>query len=285
MTNALRDYKPKLITYAWKLEEPWVLASLTFIGQSPEDYESQNQVDGITFSEGGSLMEIRAYEQISPAEDALGREGGGMNTRSDIQQEMEDEDIHHIAQEATQKLLVIGYGRHGKDTVCEILRDHHGYRFTSSSRFVFEECIWKSLWCARYPDKEACYEDRGNHRDKWFNMIAEYNTPDKSRTVTGMFAEGYNIYCGLRSREEFEASRHLFDKIVWVDRHMFQAPEPSSSMELTAADATHILDNNGTLQDLERNVAKLVGEAKEPRVSGHRDSLGATPPATSLLLP
>jgi hypothetical protein len=135
----------------------------------------------------------------------------------------------------TQKLLVIGYGRHGKDTVCEILRDQHGYSFISSSRFVFEECIWKSLWCARYPDKETCYEDRGNHRNKWFNMIAEYNTPDKSRTVTGMFAQGYSIYCGLRSREEFEATRHLFDKILWVDRHMFQAPEPSSSMELTTS--------------------------------------------------
>lgn len=61
----------------------------------------------------------------------------------DIQQEMEDEDIHHIAQEAepNQKLLVIGYGRHGKDTVCEILRDQHGYSFTSSSSFVDRKSV------------------------------------------------------------------------------------------------------------------------------------------------
>tara|TARA_B110000908_G_scaffold170039_1_gene228527 strand:+ start:3037 stop:3630 length:594 start_codon:yes stop_codon:yes gene_type:complete len=157
-----------------------------------------------------------------------------------------------------QKLLVMGYGRHGKDTVCEILRDRHGYRFISSSRFVFEECIWNSMWCARYPDKESCYDDRGNNREQWFNMIAEYNTPDKSRTVTGMFAKGYSIYCGLRSRDEFNATRHLFDKIIWVDRADHIPPEPQSSMELHSLDATHILDNNGTLQDLERAVAKLA---------------------------
>jgi len=33
------------------------------------------------------------------------------------------------------KLLVIGHGRHGKDTVCEILRDKYGFSFESSSQF------------------------------------------------------------------------------------------------------------------------------------------------------
>ena len=54
------------------------------------------------------------------------------------------------------KLLVIGHGRHGKDTVCEMLRDSYGYTFESSSKFcsnkreffamqntgVFDYCIW-----------------------------------------------------------------------------------------------------------------------------------------------
>jgi hypothetical protein len=51
--------------------------------------------------------------------------------------------------------------------------------------------------------------------------------------------------------------------VVWVDRSMFQAPEPSSSMELTADDATHLLDNNGTLQDLEHNVERLMALGAE----------------------
>jgi hypothetical protein len=162
-----------------------------------------------------------------------------------------------------QKLLVIGHGRHGKDTVCEILRDDYGYKFISSSHFVCNEVIWDDWGVWNYTDKTLCYADRGNHRPLWADMISKYNTPDKSRTATEMLAAGYGIYCGMRMRDELEASRHLFNKVVWVDRSMFQAPEPSSSMELTADDATHILDNNGTLQDLERVVANFVALGAE----------------------
>jgi hypothetical protein len=188
-----------------------------------------------------------------------------MNPSADIRQEIEDEDIHHIAQCATraQKLLVIGHGRHGKDTVCEILRDDYGFSFISSSRFVLDEAIWNDWGAARYADKEACYSDRGNNRALWFNMIASYNTPDKTRTVTGMFAQGYSIYCGLRSRDELNATRHLFDKIVWVDRSLRLPSEVALSMELSKQDATHILDNNGSLQDLRHSVAKLMSLESE----------------------
>ena len=31
------------------------------------------------------------------------------------------------------KLMVMGYGRHGKDTVCEILKEKYGMTFKSSS--------------------------------------------------------------------------------------------------------------------------------------------------------
>ena len=41
-----------------------------------------------------------------------------------------------------KKLLVIGHGRHGKDTVCEILRDHYGYTFESSSQFCSKLFIY-----------------------------------------------------------------------------------------------------------------------------------------------
>jgi hypothetical protein len=163
----------------------------------------------------------------------------------------------------TQKLLVIGHGRHGKDTVCEILRDDYGFSFISSSRFVLDEAIWNDWGASRYADKEACYKDRGNNRALWFDMIAAYNTPDKTRTVTGMFAQGYSIYCGLRSRDELNATRHLFDKIVWVDRELRLPPEIPLSMELSKQDATHLLDNNETLQELKRNVKRLMALGAE----------------------
>jgi len=40
------------------------------------------------------------------------------------------------------KLLIIGHGRHGKDTVCEILRDKYNLQvFESSSRFCSKRFI------------------------------------------------------------------------------------------------------------------------------------------------
>ena len=44
-----------------------------------------------------------------------------------------------------KKLLVIGHGRHGKDTVCEILRDEFGYTFESSSQFCSKLFIYDDL--------------------------------------------------------------------------------------------------------------------------------------------
>jgi len=43
------------------------------------------------------------------------------------------------------KLLVIGHGRHGKDTVCEILRDKYDYSFESSSQFCSKLFIYDQL--------------------------------------------------------------------------------------------------------------------------------------------
>ena len=43
------------------------------------------------------------------------------------------------------KLLVIGNARHGKDTVCDILREEFGYSFRSSSDFCAEKFIYAEL--------------------------------------------------------------------------------------------------------------------------------------------
>lgn len=164
-----------------------------------------------------------------------------------------------------KKLLIIGHGRHGKDTVAEILRDYHGREFVSSSLFCagfVRKYLWNSLTCDEvYYDDEDCFSDRHSYRDEWFKAISEYNTPDKSRTAREMLEQGNDIYVGMRSREEFESCKRdkLFDCVVWVDRsdHLFS--EPSSSMELDKEDADLIIDNNSTKIALWLKVLMLVG--------------------------
>jgi len=157
------------------------------------------------------------------------------------------------------KLLVLGYGRHGKDTFAELLRDMHEFRFVSSSEFVGRECLWETWGRDRYPDFDAMYADRHNHRTTWMQLISAYNSHDKTRTARTMLERGYDMYVGMRRFDELEASRDLFDQVVWVDRSEHQPPE-TGSMDITRENARPdlIIDNNGTLEDLRAEVSDVI---------------------------
>jgi len=158
------------------------------------------------------------------------------------------------------KLLVIGHGRHGKDTVCEILRDSYGYTFESSSKFCSKLFIYKDLKHKYgYTNEEECYADRHNHRQEWYEAICDYNVPDPARLGREMFAE-YDIYCGLRNKKEFQAMTNtgVFDYCVWVDRSDYLPPEAKTSMSLEQWMSDFTIDNNGTLADLEFNLRALM---------------------------
>lgn len=158
------------------------------------------------------------------------------------------------------KLLIIGHGRHGKDTVGEILRDKYGYSFTSSSWFCVEETIWDNWGCAVYDTIEDCYEDRSNHRTLWAQMISAYNIPDKTNTAKTMLSRGFDMYVGMRMLDELEAckAQGVFDWVIWVDRSKHLPEEPLASMNLRAEHADLTIDNNGTLEDLEREVDRII---------------------------
>jgi len=158
------------------------------------------------------------------------------------------------------KLLVIGHGRHGKDTVCEILRDKYNYSFESSSRFCSRKFIFNNLKDKYgYDNEEQCYADRHNHRAEWYDAICNYNVPDASRLGREIFQE-HDIYCGLRNKKEFHAMRNtgVFDYAIWVDRSDHLPKEAKTSMSLEQWMADFTIDNNGTLQELEFNVSQLL---------------------------
>jgi dephospho-CoA kinase len=158
------------------------------------------------------------------------------------------------------KILIIGHARHGKDEVCKILREKHGFKFLSSSRFCSKRFIFDSLREKyRYNTEHECYEDRHSHRGEWFNLIHEYCADDLSKLGKEIFAE-YDIYCGLRNRLEFESMKQdgIFDFVVWVDRSNHLPPESDDSMTLDATVADYIIDNNGDLSELHDNVDKMI---------------------------
>ena len=157
------------------------------------------------------------------------------------------------------KLLIVGHGRHGKDTVCELL-ENYGYKFKSSSKFCSELFIFNDLKDKYgYKDEEECYNDRHTHRTEWFNMIHDYCKDDLAKLGRNLFAN-HDIYCGLRNKKEFFAMQNeeIFDYAVWVDRTDYLPLEDSSSMSIEQWMCNYTIDNNGDLARLRKNVDVLI---------------------------
>lgn len=164
------------------------------------------------------------------------------------------------------KIMAIGYKRHGKDTFCEILRDKYGITFASSSEtachlFIFDKI--KDVF--GYKTHQECFEDRGNHRELWYNLICDYVKDDLSRLGKEIFANN-DVYCGCRDDLEFNdmKANGLFDIAVWIDASDRKPPEDKVSMKLCIKDAGRVINNNGTLTDLEAEVDRFYEEVVAP---------------------
>jgi hypothetical protein len=156
------------------------------------------------------------------------------------------------------KIFIIGHGRHGKDTVAEFIERHYGLTFESSSMFCAERVCrpWmERVHAITYDSLEECYADRHNHREAWYNAIMAYNKGDPARLSQEIFTE-YDMYVGIRSREEFLAARDLSDLAIWVDAsdrlHSFDP-----TCKILKSDCDIILDNNGTLEEQGYKITRL----------------------------
>lgn len=146
------------------------------------------------------------------------------------------------------KLLILGYGRHGKDTLAEVWRDYFGLTFKSSSMAAVEIFLFDALKdIYGYQTIEDCYNDRMNHRTEWYQRIKEYNTPNLTRLAREILKDN-DCYVGMRDRDEVLQSHTegLFDLIVWVDASRRLPPESTQSCTVTMDDAHFVIPNNGT---------------------------------------
>lgn len=165
------------------------------------------------------------------------------------------------------KIFVIGHGRHGKDTVGEVIRDMTGLTFESSSMFCAAHVVtpWLEKLGITYDSLEECYEDRVNHRVEWYNAIRAFNKDDESRLSAAIF-DKFDMYVGIRSRIEFLASKHLSDLAIWVEAAE-RVPQVDPTCKILKTDCDIIIDNNGTEEELiektERLLALILGSSYE----------------------
>ena len=161
---------------------------------------------------------------------------------------------------ADKKILIIGEGRHGKDSVAEILRDRFGLTFQSSSQACSDIFIFDTLkHIYGYKNSTECYDDRHNHRATWYNLIRQYNRTDETRLAREILKTS-QVYVGMRSVIELEAciEQNIFDHIVWVDASKRLPPEGSESNTITVDYADDIILNNHDLAVLHNNTCSWI---------------------------
>ena len=161
------------------------------------------------------------------------------------------------------KLLICGHAQHGKDSVADLLCDFNAYTASSSSFFVIKKLEKQMCKDLGLSTAAEVYEKRSLHRQYLYEIIRDYNSPDKARLSKEILQE-HQIYVGMRDLEEFNASKHLYDLKIWVDASGRGVPlEPITSFNIPKDEFDVIIENNGTYDQLVHKVARLANSLQD----------------------
>ena len=159
------------------------------------------------------------------------------------------------------KLLIIGHGTHGKDTVAQMIKDKVGLSFTSSSVKASKLFIFDTLKDKyNYKNHLECFEDRHNHRSEWYDLICEYNSKDKAR-LAKQILETEDMYIGMRDEEEFKAceKEKLFKWVIGVyNPNLPEESKNSFNIDFWNS-CDFIIPNASDLLTLEKKVSRMIG--------------------------
>lgn len=151
-----------------------------------------------------------------------------------------------------QPVVLLGASGCGKDFIAEHWWNKYGITYGGSS---WEACKLgvrdqlAGMYGLKYESDLACFNDRHNHRDEWFRLIALRAHYEPLWLASRIFAKS-NVYVGLRSRAEYEAIAKAFNPIfVWVHAGLRVPLEAHVSNQLLPDDADHVLPNDRSKEE------------------------------------
>lgn len=162
------------------------------------------------------------------------------------------------------KILVLGQDGHGKTTFANMLAAAAKLAVKDSSWFALERAVWPAM-SHLYNSMEECFEDRVNNRSIWKALIAYYNSPDKARLCKELLEEA-DMYVGMRCPLEYEASKNLFDVILYCDASKRTGVSTGSLTIPFDTQRMIKVNTNGTKEDLKTKV-DYVTKILEPHIS------------------
>lgn len=128
-------------------------------------------------------------------------------------------------------ILIVGHGRHGKDTLAEMITKELGHKFRGSSQVAASEVIYP-LMRNFYDSPEDAFEKRHQNRQLWASLIRDFNRDDKSRLAKLVCEGGYG-YTGLRELEEVKKCIEMgvFTHVIWISRSVLPENDPTMTFK------------------------------------------------------
>lgn len=162
---------------------------------------------------------------------------------------------------SVNRILIVGWGRAGKDTAAEMLSRITGIPYAGSTSWAAKEIVARELGI--HP--QMAWETRHQNRDKWKAICDEYRAGCQTVLIwralasvneeksSGITAGWRGIVAGVRDAAELRVAKEeqLFDKILWI--HRPETPK-DPTVTFTAGDCDCVIMNNGTLDELHKKL-------------------------------
>jgi hypothetical protein len=145
------------------------------------------------------------------------------------------------------KILIVGHGRHGKDTLASIINLELGFKFRGSSEVAAKEVIYP-LMKNFYSSAEDAFENRHENRELWRAVISDFNREDPTR-LCKLVCKGGHGYTGLRDKVEVISAIKggFFTHVIWVRRPELKEDDTTMTFGL---DTLKDLNKRGFLRNL-----------------------------------
>jgi hypothetical protein len=149
------------------------------------------------------------------------------------------------------KILVLGWGRAGKDAAGAFFNDHLGLRYCGSTS-------WSALpllaehWGR--PD-QLVWEERHQNRQLWKDTLDGFRKDDPTLLIRRALLRDPRgrVVTGVRDRSEVLAAKEqkMFKHVLWIER---PGIPPDPTVTFSASDCTDFVKNDGSLRRFHRNL-------------------------------
>jgi hypothetical protein len=201
-------------------------------------------------------------------------DGKGFVERSVFKFELSYELLQNIKPDhrSLPKILIVGPGRCGKDSLGEFIHNNSKHTYAGSTSKFLVKYVAE---CFRIPPEQA-YPLRHKHRERWFEIGNATRENDHGLLQKEALAVG-NVVAGIRDFREiaWACYNEIYDHIIWIDADVEQDP----TLTFTANDIAVMLKDNRQMRHnrecdatLSCRICVASHETKFTRIKNNKDN-------------